>query len=515
VSEKQKFFDEFFRGQTFTPADGFELRKWQTEFAEDYRSSVDAWLKGSDAQHRFCLYAGPGSGKTKAAAVAACLHLNRKRTEQVILVCPNRSICRKARHDFRAFFGIDLVFFHARKHRDGVPRTKQGYILTYQHLHRDPDLHRRICGQDSLVIFDEVHHLGDGNGWGAAAEEAFGRVRFVLCLTGTPYRSDNTLIPFVRYEEAPTNGIFRFRPDYTYSLGRAVAEGVCRKPLFAFHRGTVKIRTNPNGGYSVVSFDDTEVSDAVAALRLRGAVEYASPLRATMLREALGRCRAEGRKVAVFLGGDTEGDHTPTEDATTYLPDQLRAMGISDDEFDVVTGDDADSQAKIERFGASGKWILVSINMVSEGTDIPEISAAIFLTTITAKQTTIQRIGRALRRMGPDDPHETALAFMFADPGLIALDRDIASEVEQEIDLARKRAAAEERAGRGDGPRYRAEAIGVEGGEIQYVVFGGRKWSAEVFEQTRRWLRERGLPDTFLGAALSLMRSEPDERLSA
>lgn len=494
-------------------------REWHTECNSVYQSSVTAWVSrdvvasGKD-QHCFCIAAGTGSGKTQAAGHLASFLLNRKFVDQVVLVCPNRSIRRRAIRVFRELFGIHLAVFHARRHIDGIPRTQEGYILTYSHLIQDPTLHRRICSRDTLVIFDEIHHLGDESGWGDAAIEAFGRVNFILALSGTPFRSDNRMIPFVVYEPVDEGGLMRFvaRPPvgFSYPLGRAIVEGVCRKPLFQFHDATVELRMTPDSDVLTVSFKD-KVPDKVSSLRLRHAVRYGSVARSKMLREALDRCREEGRKVVVFLGGDTEGEITPTADATEFLPSELREMGITDDEFEVVTGEDETAQEKIEKFGASNKWILISINMVSEGTDIPELSAAILLTSITAKQTTLQRIGRILRLMGPDDPFKAALVFAFEDPDLLELADEIEDEIRREVRFAadRPKPQSSEVDSSVDRP-VRAEGNCVDGGNPTVVKFGSSTYPASIVEEARLRCKDRHLPMTMLQAVLSIIVSQND-----
>lgn len=508
MSRSQGLFEEFFRGQTYGLRDDYEPRVWHTQCFEAFNNSVTDWLSSeAEGQHRFCIDAGTGSGKTQAAGHIASFMQNRKLVDQIVFVCPNKSIRRRAAKVFRDLFGIDMSVFHARKHKDGVPRTKQGYILTYGHLFDDPTLHRRICSPETLVIFDEIHHLGDSSGWGDAALEAFGRVRFILGLTGTPFRSDGVLIPFVTYEERKDEGVARFLAEapngFTYPLGKAIAEGICREPLFQFHDATVELRLPGEAGELKVTFKDTDVSAAVSSLRLRHAVRYPSVGRSQMLRTALDRVRAEGRKAIIFLGGDTEGDHTPTADAMEFLPQELREMGITDDDFEAVTGEDPEAQAKIENFGASKKWILISINMISEGTDIPELSAAIFLTSITAKQTTLQRIGRVLRLLGEDDPFKAALIFMFEDPNLVELAMEIKDEIRREIKLRQERAKVD---GTDAGsPRKRAEGYCIDGGNPTVVVFGGRTYPAEIVERARQRCRETGLPMTMLHAVIDVL----------
>lgn len=507
---------EAFCDNTYGPREGFEPRSWQMECFQAYMESVREHAKGGDkAQHSYCIYAGTGSGKTKAAGLLASMMLNTGAVGQVVFVCPNRSIRAKAQKDLKRWFGIILARFHKTKHKDGVPRMQQGYILTYGALISDPTLHRRLCqGVRTLVIFDEIHHLGDSGGWGESASEAFGNVPYVIALTGTPYRSDNRPIPFVTYEDTGSEGIKRFsaRPPggFTYNLGRAVAEAICRKPSFIFHDGTCVIRFGDSSGERRVTFEDTEVSQEVASLRLRGAVQYSAPARRNLLAKALAECKKDRRKVIIFLGGDTESDLTPTEDATSYLPAQLQELGITPDEYDTVTGDDESAQKKIEEFGVHPtKWILVSINMVSEGTDIPELSAAIFLTSITAKQTTIQRIGRVLRSLGPDDPHRDSHIFMFKDPNLFTLADEIENEVRSEVNLLRKAREAADGAGGDKAPR-RAEVVNVDGGNLAVVKFGGRTWPAGQFEEARQHAQRLELPGTYTDTIAVLLMKEAE-----
>jgi superfamily II DNA or RNA helicase len=529
MSRNQLTLGDVFDGGPYGPRNGFEARDWQIECVGEYSARVMEWISTSQPvdtaappQHRYTVYAGTGTGKTKLAAYLASLQLNLGHVSQIVVVAPNLLILPKTQADFLDYFGIDLIHFRAGSHRLGVPRTKQGYILTYQSLHENPQLHRRLASSPErlMVIFDEVHHLGE-KGWGKAAAEAFGQVPYILNLTGTPYRTNNEQIYSVFYEEIPgKDGFYRFRADkqygFTYSLGRAIAEGVNRKPVFLFHDATVMERFSTSSGEKHLTFDDEDITEAESSLRLRGAVAYGSTDRRGMLKTALERCRAERRKVAIYLGGDTEGEHAPTYDATKLLPDELenlKDLGIGPEDYDVVVGTGMkikEARRKIREFGASDKWILISVNLVSEGVDIPEVSAEIFLTTVTAKQTTVQRLGRGLRRMGPGDPHKDTLVFMFRHKVYVELAKEINDETDrwQEILLRRER---EPRAGgeRPDGRQRRAEAIGIGDGRLRMVNFHGLNFAAEDFDRKQRELagrREfRGMPPSILETAVALM----------
>jgi superfamily II DNA or RNA helicase len=522
--DAQMIFEEIFRGQTFGPRSDFEPFDWQGQCFGEHASSVESFVaahedNGDGEQHTYLIYAGTGSGKTRTAGLLASDMLNREFVKRVVVVSPNVAVCRQIRDEFYKYFNIELATFNKHRFRDGVGDMIQVYVLTYGKLIQDPSFHRRICHPDTLTIFDEIHHLGDGNEWGGNAVEAFGRVRFIVGLSGTPYRSDNTRIPYVKYESTPTEGILRFMPDYVYSLGRAIQDGVCREPVFYFHglddKTVIGLRWAPDDEWRRVTFSE-KLSEVEANQRLRGAIEYGSLCREVMLRSALDRCRSDGRKVIIFLGGeranDPDAQHPAPTDAKDLLPKQLREFGITDDEFEVVTSTTKDAQDKIMGFGKSKKWILICINMVSEGTNIPEVSAEIHLSPITTLQTVVQRIGRSLRKMGPNDRFKDALVFMFADDRLIAHGRRIRKEIEHEIRIARRQRDLDPAWRDPEGCRYRPEAIGLSGGEASHVVFGEQAWPIEVWDATSRWMKQDGIAPTHLEIALKLMLKDYYER---
>ena len=77
-------------------------------------------------------------------------------------------------------------------------------VVTYAQVASHPGRHRvRTENRKTLVVFDEIHHGGDAKSWGDAIREAFGDATRRLALTGTPFRSDDSAIPFVTYERGP------------------------------------------------------------------------------------------------------------------------------------------------------------------------------------------------------------------------------------------------------------------------------------------------------------------------
>ena len=91
------------------------------------------------------------------------------------------------------------------------------------------------------MILDEIHHAGDAKSWGDGVREAYDDVEHRLALTGTPFRSDDSQIPFVRYEE-DGEGHLVSRSDHTYGYGDALADGVVRPVVFLSYSGESRWR---------------------------------------------------------------------------------------------------------------------------------------------------------------------------------------------------------------------------------------------------------------------------------
>ncbi len=101
----------------------------------------------------------------------------------------------------------------------------------------------RTENRKTLVILDEIHHAGDSKSWGDAIYEAFTPAVRRLALTGTPFRSDDSPIPFVTYEP-DADGALRSKPDHSYNYADALADGVVRPVVFLAYSGEASWRTS-------------------------------------------------------------------------------------------------------------------------------------------------------------------------------------------------------------------------------------------------------------------------------
>ncbi len=209
-----------------------KLRAWQEQALALYLHR--------DARD-FLAVATPGAGKTTYALRIATELLDRGLITAITVVAPTEHL-KTQWADAAARVGIHLN--PAFSNSVGVQsREYDGVAVTYAQVATKPQLHRRRTeAEPTLVILDEIHHGGDAKSWGDGIREAFEPATRRLSLTGTPFRSDTSPIPFVRYEMGH-DGILRSASDYGYGYAPALRDGVVRPVIFLAYGGAMRWRT--------------------------------------------------------------------------------------------------------------------------------------------------------------------------------------------------------------------------------------------------------------------------------
>jgi len=144
--------------------------------------------------------ATPGAGKTTFALRVATELKNNRTVDRVIVVVPTEHLKIQWSHAAaRAGLALDPHFTNA----NGVVNPQyDGIVVTYAQVAMHPYKHYAVAtARRTLVILDEIHHGGDAKSWGDGIRTAYADVERRLALTGTPFRSDDAAIPFVRYED--------------------------------------------------------------------------------------------------------------------------------------------------------------------------------------------------------------------------------------------------------------------------------------------------------------------------
>lgn len=428
----------------------FKLRKWQRDFLRI--CNVDDFL----------LVACPGAGKTMAA-----LHAVRtwwQPNSRVIVVVPTDHLKQQWSIAANKTIGVELSTMF--ENRNGVmPSDMAGIAVTYHQVASEPLVFRRLSTQRrTIVILDEIHHCGDEKSWGGAIREAFGVADRRLTLSGTPFRGDNSRIPFVEYRDGTSIA------GFTYGYGRALRDGVCRDIQFPSFEGSMSWISR--GKQYDASFSDDVPKEEVSR-RLNTAIAAKSEWMRVLMTNAhqsLTAYRSDHPDAGgLILAKDTEHAEAIAD-----------VMGsIVDHRPVVVTSAHDDATKRIERFRDSREPWVVAVQMISEGVDIPRLRVLLYATNTKAELFFRQAIGRISRstKRDRDDGGGFADCFIPNDPDLCQLASKIQEErnhVLQEEEESIRREFTE-----GNKSESSFVPLGASDAELAKVHSGGEEFSKE------------------------------------
>ena len=457
------------------------LRAWQ-------RRALARYLATSPQD--FLAVATPGAGKTAFALRVAAELLADRTVHALTVVTPTEHL----KHQWAAA-AAELGLALDPEFRNTVGATSRDYhgvAVTYAQVAAHPTLHRvRTEGRRTLVVLDEIHHAGDAKSWGDGVREAFTPAVRRLALTGTPFRSDDTPIPFVNYEP-DADGALRSAADHSYGYPEALADGVVRPVVFLAYSGEARWRTSAGEEYSARLGEPLTAEHTARAWRtaLDPAGEWV-PAVLTAADTRLTQLRAGALPDAAGLVIAT--DHTAARAYAGILRD------ITGREPVLVLSDDPSASGRIAEFGASDQRWLVAVRMVSEGVDVPRLAVGVYATSAATPLYFAQAVGRFVRSRRPG---ETATVFLPSVPVLLGL----ASELEKQRDHV---LGAPHRAEEGwddaalaqanaqrDEPSEQERAFTALGAsaELDQVIYDGSSFGTAAFATTDEEQDYLGLP---------------------
>jgi superfamily II DNA or RNA helicase len=389
------------------------LRAWQHEATEAVRNH---------GGQSFLASATPAAGKTTFGLHIAHRMLVAGYVQRVVVAGPTTHICRQWAAD-AARYGIDLE--PNRPNSDGMESGDfHGVAITYQTIAAGPDTHRDAAARKrTLLIADEPHHMGDEAAWGLRARRAFDGARFRLLLSGTPFRSDNSAIPWVAYDDEGISSA-----DYVYGYPQALRDRVCRPITFLPYDGEMEWISD--GRLRSGDFD-LALPAAESARRLRTALTPEGEWMGHVLRDGdarLTEVRAEGHPDAGGLVIASNQDHARQIAA--------RLGSIAGEAPEIVMSDEPGASKRIAEFAASDRRWLVSVLMVSEGVDIPRLRVGVYATAARTELFFRQVVGRFIRTTPNGPRKQMSYLLMPADFRLKALAHEIEVERNHALDLS-------------------------------------------------------------------------------
>lgn len=350
------------------------LREWLKECSE---AALEKYQSGSP--HFLCL-ASPGAGKTVMAAEVAKGMLELKLVDLIICFAPSSVVVSS----------IESTFSHILQRNFNGGLGAVGAAYTYHSLmYFDKSFWDSLQMHRVLVVFDEIHHcsgdsLDNANVWGG---EILTQVQqcasYSLALTGTPWRTDKTPIVLSNYTD-PEGEIYC---DYVYGLHEAIVDGVCRKPKIALINSNNLVFSSKD---SVHRFDS--ISDFLSGTIASYQSIIWHPEAMKYVLEAGCKKLHEIRKVNSGAGGLV---------VASSVEHAYQLLNILENEFGqtatIVTYHDRDALAKIGYYRQSNTEWIVSVGMISEGTDIPRLQVCCHLSSVKTELYFRQVLGRILR----------------------------------------------------------------------------------------------------------------------
>lgn len=389
-----------------------KLRQWQSE-------CIDLALKRyRSGQSHFLTLATPGAGKTIMASELADKLLKNDLIDLVICFSPSSIVAS----DFR-----ESLYIRTQERFDGLIGAK-GRSLTYQSLqYLDSHFWQLFNRYRVLVIFDEIHHCSgsnveNANMWGEQIiVNIKDKAKFSLALTGTPWRSDSSPIVLSTYYH-PSNKI---SCDYIYGLSEAIKEKVCRVP---------QIIAVDNNNISVVDIEGTKTFSSFKALLSESIVPYQEVIEndavikyvLSSANKNLNRIRLINPTAAGLVVASSV-EHANQISAT--MRSFLEEVPL------LVTYRESEPTRLIDEFRqAKSKWI-ISVGMISEGTNIPRLQVCCHLTNIKTEMHFRQILGRILRMT--NCKNQEAFMYMPAEPKLLEYAYRVKQDVPFEADVVK------------------------------------------------------------------------------
>ncbi|MCW8333027.1 DEAD/DEAH box helicase [Vibrio paucivorans] len=381
------------------------LRTWQAECA----AQVIDKFTSNKRSHFFC-QATPGAGKTVMAAEVAKRLFLEGMIDLVLCFSPSLSVAEGMKKTFS--WKLECSF------NGGLGSLGGSY--TYQSIRfLDENFWNTVSKYRVLVVFDEIHHCsfddeGRSNSWGLEiVSKIQGFARYTLALSGTPWRSDR--LPIVMAEYSDPDG--KVVCDYHYGLQQAVEDKVCRRP---------KIVLIDNEHLSVKAGNDNQYFASILDCLKQSDVSYHSVIHNE---DAMNYILNSGcQKLAQIRQESPNAGGLVVAASIKHAKHiQKRLIEHFNQSACIVTYHHDNPLNEIESFRHSNVQWIVSVGMISEGTDIPRLQVCCHMSSVKTELYFRQVLGRILRVN--DSPNQEAWLYTFAEESLIGF----AERIEQDI----------------------------------------------------------------------------------
>ena len=412
------------------------LRDWQ----HDCVHTLD--VLAARGQRDLCVMAAPGAGKSRMTVAFLKQMMRQRKAARFIIVTPSKRIRRQWAETVANELDPNVQY---KEINGRWPQNATVIVTSYQQLalnarygetwtHTGFDFpSQELQPIPTIVVLDEVHHCAvgaDAQAWGAAVVEAFGphnkAVRHVLALTGTPLRADKERVAFLRYDSK------KLVTDYTYTWREAIASEVIRPIQIVGAMATARwVYNGLVHEHRLTTDQPSPISEQDRARAYASVIKIEHQAAQTLINNAIDELAYRRHTVPDAAMIVFASDQKAAADIVEYINRQCASRHDIKRPYAIkVTSEDDDSQAIIDRFRAAGREghkILVAVNMVAEGVDIPRLCVGVYLhSTRDSKPWIEQCVGRLVRMTATDKGPSTF--YIMADSQLKAHTQDVEAQ---------------------------------------------------------------------------------------
>lgn len=454
---------------------GKSPRDWQKEFMLSPQRGIISFfmkerLKEKHERRPYVLNAFPGTGKTYASCLAAAYLLETGVIEQVVYCVPWDNLREGAYKTALDLFGVELIETKKPENlmdlNDGI---NKGAVVSYGQLGGKCQTALTALCRDYrvLVIADEMHHLEERKGWGADFQAAFKDASYLLMTTGTPIRSDGSTIPYVDYKKDGRMQRIVTNFDFGYADALNSEEGPDVLQInFEPWDGNVRWEVQEKDGSTTpyehgisenlrATYQDARTKAEIDQLegdRLRHCMDHPSEQHSEYLAKAFvdadawlkGVRKTQDRNATgLIVCSRCDEDEKTGRKGANQLADWIEQL-TGERPAIIHGGDNGDEGTKTQKAEAK-KWLkryqskhpspdlprwIVSVGMLKEGVDVPQLAALVYATNVTAPLSWIQIVGRVLRIPLTGDKQFMAHAWMPRTPEFDELMRNMRQAVQ-------------------------------------------------------------------------------------
>lgn len=379
------------------------LRKHQLEMLHTINEIIDGALI-----KKILVYAVPGSGKSAIPLIAGKL-ISHGKADKICWICPRTALQDQGERNFldlgfRSLLGHQLTIRSSTNDIDPC-RGLDGFITTYQALSvsKNSAVLEDFKARRYILIIDENHHAEVDSLWHKVLKPLVDHAKYLILMTGTLQRGDKQPIAWVKYNRSkpvlePNNETAVIR----YGREIALSEKAILPLEFTLADGHVEWETK-NGDHKSGLLSE-RTSDAGQALFTALSTEFSNTLLDKGVQHWQGyKARRPSSKLLIVTA---DFDHA--KKITAKLKGQSLYAKIA------TSHDSPIAQKNIKEFKFGRLDILVSIQMVYEGLDVPQITHIVCLTRIRSRPWIEQCIARAVRIDPQAGPYESQQAYIFA-----------------------------------------------------------------------------------------------------